>query len=357
MAWHGQQPERRFAVYRNNIASGLSRALAARFPAAEKIVGSAFFTAMAREFVTQHPPRSPVLLGYGDDFAAFVAGFQPAESVPYLADVIRLEAARGHAYHAADVLPLNPATLSALEGGRLAALRFESHPAVSIIRSPHPIVTIWAMNADEMALAPIEIWTPEDALIVRRDAGRRGRPGLRRNRRLRPDGILDRRAAGRRLHRFSLDPALGPHPGLFRIVMREADDLGLQALLMAVELADFEGRAVLGIGDVDPGERDGLREHRRADAAGDDAHLGPADIDRIAVMSRLLPFDLKPDEAPLRCRLAPDQRLLADEVAGLGAERHGEADAGLERVGFIAEFVAGEDEPGLDPQHIERFEA
>jgi hypothetical protein len=167
MAWHGQQPERRFAVYRNNIASGLSRALAARFPAAEKIVGSAFFTAMAREFVTQHPPRSPVLLGYGDDFAAFVAGFQPAESVPYLADVIRLEAARGHAYHAADVLPLNPATLSALEGGRLAALRFESHPAVSIIRSPHPIVTIWAMNADEMALAPIEIWTPEDALIVR----------------------------------------------------------------------------------------------------------------------------------------------------------------------------------------------
>jgi hypothetical protein len=166
-SWNHARPERRFEVYRNNVAAGLIRGLASRFPAAEKIVGEAFFAAMAQAFIAQHPPRSPLLLNYGDDFAEFVETFDPAAELSYLPDVLRLEAARGRAYHAADQTPLEPTSLAALDSAALAALRFVFHSSVSVICSVHPVVTIWAMNAGEAELSPIETWEGEDALVVR----------------------------------------------------------------------------------------------------------------------------------------------------------------------------------------------
>src|SRR4051794_2279306 len=71
-------PVRRFAVYRNNVVMSLIEALANRFPAAVAMVGDEFFRGMARLFVRAAPPRSPLLLMYGDDLPAFVEQFEPA---------------------------------------------------------------------------------------------------------------------------------------------------------------------------------------------------------------------------------------------------------------------------------------
>jgi hypothetical protein len=169
VSWNGPQPERRFGVYRNNVAMGLAGALASRFPATETIVGRDFFAAMAHEFIRVHPPRSPLLLSYGDGFADFVELFEPAREIAYLPDVIRLEAARGCAYHAADAAPLDAATFAAIEQKYLEGLTFVAHPSASVLRSSFPSVTIWAMNAGELELAPIVDWTGEDALVVRPD--------------------------------------------------------------------------------------------------------------------------------------------------------------------------------------------
>jgi hypothetical protein len=160
-------PRRRFAIYRNNVVVGLVDALAARFPATQRIVGEEFFRAMARLYVIAHPPRSPLLMEYGDDFPHFVAAFGPAAELPYLADVARLENARMHAYHAADVTPLDASSLRSIDAAALGRLHFTPHPAAAIIRSQHPIVTIWAMNAGERTPAPIDDWRGEDALIAR----------------------------------------------------------------------------------------------------------------------------------------------------------------------------------------------
>ncbi|MBV2183574.1 MAG: DNA-binding domain-containing protein [Rhizobium sp.] len=166
-AWTGDRPARRFGVYRNNVQAGLIGALAARFPAAQAIVGAEFFSAMASAFVAAHPPRSPLLLAYGDDFADFVEGFEPAANLSYLPDVIRLEAARSRAYHAADAAPLGTAELAAVAPDRLADLVLEPHPSLSVLSSAHPVVTIWAMNSGERPLALIWDWAGEDALVVR----------------------------------------------------------------------------------------------------------------------------------------------------------------------------------------------
>lgn len=167
VAWNSPIQQRRFGVYRNNVAVGLIGALASRFPVAEKIVGEDFFAAMAHAFVLAHPPRSPLLLAYGDDFGDFVAAFEPAADIAYLPDIIRLEAARGRAYHAADRPPLDPATLVEITAEALPDLVFEAHPSASVICSRHPVVTIWAMNSGDIPLAPIADWIGEDALVVR----------------------------------------------------------------------------------------------------------------------------------------------------------------------------------------------
>lgn len=166
-AWNGPRPERRFGVYRNNVFWGLTEALKSRFPATAAIVGDAFFTAMAGEYVRRDPPRSPLLLGYGDTLADFVARFEPAACLPYLPDVIRLEAARSHAYHAGDCPPLDAGDLASVPPDRLPSLAFRPHPSLSVIRSAHPVVTIWAMNAGESPVGPVDDWQAEDVLVVR----------------------------------------------------------------------------------------------------------------------------------------------------------------------------------------------
>jgi hypothetical protein len=164
---NGATATRRFAVHRNNVVAGLVKALQTRFPAVEKIVGQEFFAAMARVFVAERPPRTPILATYGDEFAGFIAAFEPARELAYLADVARLEAARTRAYHAADAVPIEASRFAALDPEALADIRIDLHPSAETVRSSHPIVTIWAMNSGEQALLPIENWRGEDALVVR----------------------------------------------------------------------------------------------------------------------------------------------------------------------------------------------
>lgn len=160
-------PQKRFAVYRNNIIVGLVEALRTQFPATEGVVGAEFFTAMARVYVSTEPPRSPVLVSYGERFPDFIEKFEPAAELSYLADVARLEVARTRAYHAADAKPLEPSRWQGLNPAALLGARIVLHPSLQIVRSSFPVVTVWSMNAGETEPASIEDCEAEDALIVR----------------------------------------------------------------------------------------------------------------------------------------------------------------------------------------------
>lgn len=162
-----RHPQKRFAVYRNNVIVSLIAALRSQFPATERIVGEEFFAGLARVYIETQPPRSPILATYGDGFPDFIDNFPPAADIAYLADVARLEAARTRAYHAADAIPLDPARWQVIDPQALAGIHVTLHPSVEILRSPHPVVTIWAMNAGEAELTSIEDWSGEDAVVAR----------------------------------------------------------------------------------------------------------------------------------------------------------------------------------------------
>jgi Putative DNA-binding domain len=167
----GEESPRRFAVYRNNVAVALTDALRANFPATCRIVGEAFFREMARAYALREPPNTPVLLDYGAGFPDFVARFEPAASLPYLADVARIERAWTESYHAPEVGALDPATLSQIPYDRAAQLRFTLHPSVRIVRSRFPSLTIWRMNVADGVPAPVDLEAGgEDALLARPEA-------------------------------------------------------------------------------------------------------------------------------------------------------------------------------------------
>jgi hypothetical protein len=159
--------EWRFAVYRNNVMVGLVDALATRFPVTLRLVGEEFFRAMARAYVEREPPRSPIMLLYGETFPAFIANFGPASTIPYLDAVASLEMARGRAYHAANAKPLAAADFAALSAKRLSETKVRLHPSVSVLSSRFPVVSIWEAHQGAADPAPLDSWEAEDALVSR----------------------------------------------------------------------------------------------------------------------------------------------------------------------------------------------
>jgi hypothetical protein len=160
--------ERRFGVYRNNVKASLAAALTARFPVVARLVGEEFFTATALVFIERHPPRSPVLAEYGAAFASFLEGFDPAADLPYLPDIARLEWARQVAYHSADAGAVDVGRLAELPPEALDSVRLGLHPAMAVIASPWPIVSVWTTNThDATPEAPAADWTGETALVTR----------------------------------------------------------------------------------------------------------------------------------------------------------------------------------------------
>jgi len=164
---NGKAAARRYDVYRNNVTVSLIAALAAIYPAVQRITGADFFRAMARFHLRETPPTSPLLFDYGRDLPAFVGRYPHAQSMPWLADVARIERAWLDAYHAADASPLPPAALAGIAPERLAGLTFTPHPAVRIVRSPFASVTIFAANRADGPVQRIDASTAEDALITR----------------------------------------------------------------------------------------------------------------------------------------------------------------------------------------------
>lgn len=161
----GSPATKRFDVYRNNVAVGLTDALEAAFPVLRKLVGDGFFRAMAGVYLRAHPPQSPLMMFYGEDMPAFIAGFAPAAAVPYLPDIAGLELALRRSYHAADAAPMAPRALARIAPDDLANVTFSFAPAVHLIPSRYPVHSIWWANTHGGTIAN----DAQPALITRPD--------------------------------------------------------------------------------------------------------------------------------------------------------------------------------------------
>jgi hypothetical protein len=168
----GQDVTARWQVYRNNVMASLIAALADPFPVTQALVGEDFFRAMAKAYIQQQLPTSPLLVDYGEDFADFIAAFTPAAGLPYLADLARLERLRVDVYHAADAPGIalttlydalaNPATLS------MATMSL--HPSVRLFRSEYAVLSLWLAHQQTSEQFEVALTQAENILLLRLQA-------------------------------------------------------------------------------------------------------------------------------------------------------------------------------------------
>ena len=163
----------RIDVYRRNVAANLRNALGATYPVIKRLVGPTFFNAAVDAYVLAVPSASGDLNVYGDRLAAFLETYAPAQSLPYLPCVARLEWAIDEANHAADSVA-DPeqllAQLTKVPAEQLASLRITLEPSCRLVASRYPVMRIWQTNqSDYDGDVRIDLDEGGDNVLVRRE--------------------------------------------------------------------------------------------------------------------------------------------------------------------------------------------
>jgi hypothetical protein len=123
---------------------------------------------MAKTYVVNEPPVSPMMFDYGAGFAKFIRRFEPAAGLPFLYDVACIERAWVEAYHASEACPVDASAFCNVQSGELPYLRIELHPSLRLVQSRFPALTIWQMNVAGGTLANVSLDDgAENSLVVR----------------------------------------------------------------------------------------------------------------------------------------------------------------------------------------------
>ena len=135
--------DKRLQVYRNNTIISLTEALTSTYPVVAALVGEKFFGFAARIFILGHPPQAPRLAEYGSGFAAFLKSFEPAKTLPYLADIAALEWAMNEAHHAPEDSALTAQDIAAVPQEKSAALVLALRRSCRLLHSGYRVDRLW----------------------------------------------------------------------------------------------------------------------------------------------------------------------------------------------------------------------
>jgi putative DNA-binding protein len=154
-------------VYRASVRANLRSAMAAAYPVTERLVGEAFFAEAARRHLRDVPSTSGDLHQLGHGFAAFLEGYEPASTLPWLADVARLEWAVHESHFAADAPGFDFAALALVPPEAHGDIRFALAPAVRLVRSDWPVLAVWEANQPGRDGTPDRGEGPDFVLVAR----------------------------------------------------------------------------------------------------------------------------------------------------------------------------------------------
>lgn len=161
-----------FDVYRNNVVSNYRSALRAVYPVVVRLVGDEYFDFAATRYAAAHPSMSGDIHGFGGAFGVFLGGLDGARDLPYLPDTARLEWYLHESFHAADRQALDARRLAAVDADAYGGLRFELHPSVRLLASPHPVRRLWEIHQPEYDGAfEVDFEAPREHLLIARRSG------------------------------------------------------------------------------------------------------------------------------------------------------------------------------------------
>ncbi|MFT5718220.1 MAG: hypothetical protein ACI9T7_002425 [Oleiphilaceae bacterium] len=141
----------RLSIYRGSILGGITTALTNIYPVCVKLVGEKYFIHMVAGYLKNYPSNSPDIGNYGEYLPAYIADFEPAKELIYLADVAQLEWLWHRAFNAGNdqaasqnIRPLTE--LQNLQEHELPSIKFCPVSSANLLSSPYPIHRIWQVN-------------------------------------------------------------------------------------------------------------------------------------------------------------------------------------------------------------------
>ena len=125
---------------------GSTEALAMTYKHTLALVGEDFFNAVSREFIIKHPPTENNIISYGSGFNAFLETLTQLESMPYIAEMAKLEWLIEQTSNS----PISQQTLdlqklALVPENSLACLRFEVPSEVALFSSTQDIYQLYQM--------------------------------------------------------------------------------------------------------------------------------------------------------------------------------------------------------------------
>jgi hypothetical protein len=132
----GAYPRTRLAIHARHYETSLSNALCQKFPAVGWLLGPGLLTDAARAYVRAHPPRTPCIAEYGNDFPGFIAEYRHAAAYPYLRSFAELERAIANVSIAIALPPLEWAEVARMGADRLLELRLTLQPGLHYLHLP-----------------------------------------------------------------------------------------------------------------------------------------------------------------------------------------------------------------------------
>ena len=163
-----------FNVYRNGYYRSAIGTLVSNYPAVLALLGEDYFRFLAKQYVNEFPPSVGTLVGYGGEFASFLAAHNDRARLPYLSDIARLDRAWLNVYFAADTAPITADEVAALAGrvGGIDSQQLNLCAATAIVSLDYAVALIWQKLKESGYLsAVIKISKkPEYALIWRQNS-------------------------------------------------------------------------------------------------------------------------------------------------------------------------------------------
>lgn len=160
--------EQSLRIYQQSAEGGIYSTLAAIYPVCLRLVGQQCFAGLARAYWRQHPQRRANLHDYGRHLGQVIERSPLQASVPYLADVARLEWAIFYARQApiSQVLTLEALAQQSTEQQASTLLPLRPHHA--LLYSPYPVHAIW--RANQHAQVPsVKLEDGPDYLLIQLD--------------------------------------------------------------------------------------------------------------------------------------------------------------------------------------------
>jgi Putative DNA-binding domain len=139
----------RLNIYRQNYLQTMRKALANIYPVCEQLVGTAFFNTMAHFYQQAHPSTYPDIVHYTHHFPEFIQQYQAAESLPYLADVARLELLWMQAFVSSDANTIAVTVLADVPTENYEDIVLIPKKNCHLLASNYPIDKIWQLHQPE----------------------------------------------------------------------------------------------------------------------------------------------------------------------------------------------------------------